>query len=134
MCTTHLTVRLCFKSLYSFQNPISANVHINALHFCCCVFPPDFAFIHEKFLAPLPPTTNEFSSSLLSVFPHILDVNHLMKELGLFDKMNNLSSAISYLDSRFSASVDMEVSYEGRYSSTSNHILNSKVFPIIYLS
>ncbi|KAG6401318.1 hypothetical protein SASPL_138170 [Salvia splendens] len=72
----------------------------------------DFAFIHEKFLAPLPPTTNEFSSSLLSVFPHILDVNHLMKELGLFDQMNNLSSAISYLDSRFSASIDMEVSYE----------------------
>ncbi|KAG6403515.1 hypothetical protein SASPL_135738 [Salvia splendens] len=72
----------------------------------------DFAFIHEKFLAPLPPTTNEFSSSLLSVFPHILDVNHLMKELGLFDEMNNLSSAISYLDSRFSASIDMEVSYE----------------------
>ncbi|KAL1540985.1 poly(A)-specific ribonuclease [Salvia divinorum] len=72
----------------------------------------DFTFVHSKFLAPLPPTTNEFASSLLSVFPHILDVNHLMKELGLFNKMNNLSSAISYLNRRFSASMDMEVSYE----------------------
>ncbi|KAH6765789.1 hypothetical protein C2S52_016772 [Perilla frutescens var. hirtella] len=70
----------------------------------------DFAFIHSKFLAPLPLTMDEFSSSLLSVFPHILDVNHLMKEIGSFDKMNNLSSAISYLDRRFFASIDMEVS------------------------
>ncbi|XP_057780933.1 poly(A)-specific ribonuclease PARN-like isoform X2 [Salvia miltiorrhiza] len=72
----------------------------------------DFAFIHSKFLAPLPPTMYEFTSSLLTVFPHILDINHLMKEIGLFNKMNNLSSAISYLDRRFSTSTDMEVSNE----------------------
>ncbi|XP_057780921.1 poly(A)-specific ribonuclease PARN-like isoform X2 [Salvia miltiorrhiza] len=49
----------------------------------------DFAFIHSKFLAPLPPTMNEFTSSLLSVYPHILDINHLMKEIGLFNKMTS---------------------------------------------
>lgn len=66
---------------------------------------------------------DEFTSSLLSVFPHILDANHLMKDLGLFDKMNNLSSAISYLDRRFSASIDMEMPNQGTYSSTSNHMI-----------
>ncbi|KAI3461801.1 hypothetical protein Pfo_018464 [Paulownia fortunei] len=70
----------------------------------------DFAFIHSKFLAPLPSTMDEFRSSLLSVFPHILDINHLMKEIGPFEKMNNLPAAISYLERRFFAPVDMDIS------------------------
>ncbi|KAL8516537.1 hypothetical protein ACS0TY_014978 [Phlomoides rotata] len=69
----------------------------------------DFAFIHSKFLAPLPPSMDEFISSLLLVFPHILDVNHLMKEIGPFDKTNYLSAAISYLETRFFAPVDMDI-------------------------
>ncbi|KAL6563500.1 hypothetical protein OROGR_002459 [Orobanche gracilis] len=81
------------------QKPVVAHNSLN-----------DFAFIHSKFLAPLPITTDEFTSSLLSVFPHILDVNHLMKEIGAFEKMNSISGAISYLESRFSAPINMEIS------------------------
>ncbi|KAL6555590.1 hypothetical protein OROHE_007262 [Orobanche hederae] len=81
------------------QKPVVAHNSLN-----------DFAFIHSKFLAPLPITTDEFRSSLLSVFPHILDVNHLMKEIGAFEKMNSISGAISYLESRFSAPINMEIS------------------------
>ncbi|KAL2239648.1 poly(A)-specific ribonuclease PARN-like isoform X2 [Sesamum indicum] len=70
----------------------------------------DFAFIHSKFLAPLPLTMDEFRSSLHLIFPHILDVNHLMKEIGPFEKMNNMPAAISYLERRFSGSIDMDIS------------------------
>ncbi|KAL0436680.1 UNVERIFIED_CONTAM: Poly(A)-specific ribonuclease PARN-like [Sesamum radiatum] len=70
----------------------------------------DFAFIHSKFLAPLPFTMDEFISSLHLVFPHILDVSHLMKEIGPFEKMNNMPAAISYLERRFSGSIDMDIS------------------------
>ncbi|GER54578.1 poly(A)-specific ribonuclease PARN-like protein [Striga asiatica] len=70
----------------------------------------DFTFIHSKFIAPLPPTMDEFTTTLHSVFPYILDLNHLMKEIGAFEKMNNISGAISYLESRFSAPITMEIS------------------------
>ncbi|CAA0842432.1 Poly(A)-specific ribonuclease PARN-like [Striga hermonthica] len=70
----------------------------------------DFTFIHSKFLAPLPPTMDEFTTTLHSVFPYIIDLNHLMKEIGAFEKMNNISGAISYLESRFSAPITMEIS------------------------
>ncbi|KAL3616295.1 hypothetical protein CASFOL_039685 [Castilleja foliolosa] len=70
----------------------------------------DFASVHSTFLAPLPMTRDEFMSSLLSVFPHVVDINHLMKEIGAFEKMNNISGAISYLDSRLSAPINMEIS------------------------
>lgn len=90
---------------------------------CVIFFCSDFAFIHSKFLAPLPPTMDEFISSLLLVFPHILDVNLLMKEIGPFDKTNNLSAAISYLETRFFVPVDMDISNQGMYSSLSDLLI-----------
>ncbi|KAK6122206.1 hypothetical protein DH2020_044052 [Rehmannia glutinosa] len=81
------------------QKPVVAHNSLN-----------DFAFIHSKFLAPLPLTMDEFRSTLLSVFPHILDVNHLMKEIGAFEKMSNMPAAISYLDKRSFAPINMEIS------------------------
>ncbi|PIN00030.1 Poly(A)-specific ribonuclease [Handroanthus impetiginosus] len=81
------------------QRPIVAHNSLN-----------DFTFIHSKFLAPLPPTMDEFRSSLLFAFPHILDVNNLMKEIGPFEKMNNMPAAISYLETRFRAPINMDIS------------------------
>ncbi|GFQ05977.1 poly(A)-specific ribonuclease parn-like [Phtheirospermum japonicum] len=81
----------------------------------------DFASVHSMFLAPLPMTIDEFKSSLLSVFPHVLDINHLMKEIGAFEKMNNISGAISYLESRFSAPINMEISNRGESDKVDIH-------------
>lgn len=69
----------------------------------------DFAFIHSKFLGPLPMSMDEFRSSLFLDFPHILEVNHLMKQIRPFNKSNNVPSAISYLDSRFFAPLDTDI-------------------------
>lgn len=87
---------------------------INSLHFIGLTH-ADFTFIYSKFLAPLPSTINEFRSSLLLVFPHVLDVNHLMKEIGPVEKVNNLPASISYLRRKFFAPIDMEVSHRGKY-------------------
>ncbi|XP_019240510.1 PREDICTED: poly(A)-specific ribonuclease PARN-like isoform X2 [Nicotiana attenuata] len=81
------------------QKPVVAHNSLN-----------DFTFVHSKFLAPLPSTLDEFKSSLCEVFPNVLDVNHLMKEISLLKKVNNLPASISYLKQRFFAPVDMEIS------------------------
>ncbi|KAL7124587.1 hypothetical protein ABFS83_14G058900 [Erythranthe nasuta] len=80
----------------------------------------DLAFIHSKFQAPLPSTMDEFKNSLLSLFPHTLDVNHLMKEIGPFDKMNNVQAALSYLERRFSAPIDMDISNQAEETENTN--------------
>ncbi|MBA0715419.1 hypothetical protein Golax_014316 [Gossypium laxum] len=46
----------------------------------------DFSVIHSKFIAPLPLDVNEFLNSLQSIFPHIFDVNHMMKGIALLDE------------------------------------------------
>ncbi|GAV76539.1 CAF1 domain-containing protein, partial [Cephalotus follicularis] len=69
----------------------------------------DFTFIHSKFIAPLPPDMDEFMCSLRMVFPRILDVNHLIKEIGPLKKVTNISGAISYLKSHFFAPIDIEI-------------------------
>ncbi|XP_022728343.1 poly(A)-specific ribonuclease PARN-like isoform X2 [Durio zibethinus] len=71
----------------------------------------DFSVIHSKFIAPLPLNLDEFLRSLHSVFPHIFDVNHLMKEVGPPEKVTNIPAAISYLKNRFFAPIDIEISY-----------------------
>ncbi|CAA2956412.1 poly(A)-specific ribonuclease PARN-like [Olea europaea subsp. europaea] len=81
----------------------------------------DFTFIYSKFLAPLPSTINEFRSSLLLVFPHVLDVNHLMKEIGPVEKVNNLPASISYLRRKFFAPIDMEVSHRAEADKVQIH-------------
>ncbi|KAL0369902.1 UNVERIFIED_CONTAM: Poly(A)-specific ribonuclease PARN-like [Sesamum angustifolium] len=85
----------------------------------------DFASIHSKFLAPLPLTMDEFKSSLHLVFPHILDVSHLMKEIGPFEKMNNMPAAISYLERRFPGSIDMNISSQDVPEDGQSHLSSS---------
>ncbi|XP_027082930.1 poly(A)-specific ribonuclease PARN-like isoform X1 [Coffea arabica] len=80
------------------QKPVVAHNAIN-----------EFAFIHSKFIAPLPSTVDEFRSSLCSVFSHIVDVNHLMREIGPLNKVNNLPAAILYLKRRFTRPLHMEI-------------------------
>lgn len=74
----------------------------------------EFAFIHSKFLSPLPPNMDEFMCSLRMVFPHVLDVNHLMKEIGPLKKVTNLSAAASCLKRRFFVPIDMEIPHQGQ--------------------
>ncbi|XVF32060.1 hypothetical protein REPUB_Repub17cG0049400 [Reevesia pubescens] len=71
----------------------------------------DFSVIHSKFIAPLPLKVDEYLLSLESVFPHILDVNQLMKEIGPLENVKNISAAISYLKNRFFAPIDMKISH-----------------------
>lgn len=71
----------------------------------------DFSVIHSKFIAPLPLNVDEFLHSAQSVFPHILDVSHLMKEIGPLENMTNIHAAESYLKNRFFAPIHMEISH-----------------------
>eukprot|EP01018_Ginkgo_biloba_P023203 Gb_26782 [translate_table: standard] len=56
----------------------------------------DFAHIHSKFIASLPPTVVEFAASLHKHFPYIVDTKHLLKsEPSLQCVMKNKSTALS---------------------------------------
>ncbi|XP_030454910.1 poly(A)-specific ribonuclease PARN-like [Syzygium oleosum] len=70
----------------------------------------DFTSIYPMFLAPLPSNVDEFICSLLSVFPQVFDLNHLMKEIAPLGKTTNIPTALSFLNNRFFAPVDVEVS------------------------
>ena len=80
----------------------------------------DFAFIHSKFLSPLPPTVDEFRASLRSIFPSIIDLGHLMKEISPLRSMNGLPAASSFLKNRFFAPVDIDIPLEGKFYSFAN--------------
>ncbi|XP_062081200.1 poly(A)-specific ribonuclease PARN-like [Humulus lupulus] len=69
----------------------------------------DLTFIHSKFIAPLPPTIDEFTSSLSKVFPCVLDVSHLMKFIGPLRKVTNIPVAISLLNNHVFAPIDIEI-------------------------
>jgi len=73
----------------------------------------DFTFIHSKFITPLPPNVDEFMCSLRMVFPLVLDVQQLMKEIGPLRKVTNIPTAISYLKDHFFAPIDMETLHQG---------------------
>ncbi|KAF3337460.1 poly(A)-specific ribonuclease PARN-like protein [Carex littledalei] len=73
----------------------------------------DFTFIHEKFIAPLPPSMHEFACSLKMVFPEILDLGHLMKEIGPLKNAKNVSSAFSYLNRQLFLPIKLEVPFQG---------------------
>ncbi|CAL5368648.1 unnamed protein product [Camellia sinensis] len=81
----------------------------------------DFTFIYSKFLSSLPSSMDEFRCSVHLVFPHILDVSHLMKEIGLMKKVTNLPAAISYLKRRFFAPIDMKISHQDDASESNIH-------------
>nr|XP_043622638.1 poly(A)-specific ribonuclease PARN-like isoform X2 [Erigeron canadensis] len=107
--------RLCgFREVIDFisasQKPIVAHNLLN-----------DFTFIHSKFLYPLPPTMDEFTSSLHSAFPDILDVNHLMKEISPLTKYSSLPAATSYLKRNFFAPIKMVIPQKGSMEESKNH-------------
>ncbi|XP_059660019.1 poly(A)-specific ribonuclease PARN-like [Cornus florida] len=102
--------REVIDSISASQKPVVAHNSLN-----------DFTFIHSKFLTPLPPTMDEFSSSLRLVFPHILDVNHLMKEIGPLKRLTNLRAAISCLKERFFAPIDLEIPHQGETNEGNRH-------------
>ncbi|CAN0898084.1 Poly(A)-specific ribonuclease PARN-like [Linum grandiflorum] len=72
----------------------------------------DLTFIHSKFLAPLPPSMEEFMVSLHTVFPQVIDVNHLVKETGLRKNVASIPYIISYLKHRFPAPIDVEIPFQ----------------------
>ncbi|KAJ4969454.1 hypothetical protein NE237_016155 [Protea cynaroides] len=73
----------------------------------------EFTFIHSKFLAPLPKSMSEFMCSLRFAFPCILDVNHVLKEIGPLKKAKSLPAAMSYLKRQFFVPLDMEIPHHG---------------------
>ncbi|KAI4354159.1 hypothetical protein L6164_003052 [Bauhinia variegata] len=85
----------------------------------------DFTFIHSKFIAPLPFEVDEFISSLHMVFPHILDVNHLMKDIGPLRKMTSIPAALSYLKNHLFAPIDMEFPDQDTVNEGKIHGLNA---------
>ncbi|KAJ6841510.1 poly(A)-specific ribonuclease PARN-like [Iris pallida] len=72
----------------------------------------DFTHIHSKFIAPLPPSLDEFMCSLKLAFANVLDVNHLSKEVGPLRKAKNLPATLSYLDRQFFAPIELEISHQ----------------------
>ncbi|CAA7023708.1 unnamed protein product [Microthlaspi erraticum] len=72
----------------------------------------DFTSIHAKFLGPLPSDVDEFSSSLSSAFPNVVDLSQFMKEISPLSNISNLPAAMSSLN-RFFAPVDVEVANQG---------------------
>ncbi|XP_026389215.1 poly(A)-specific ribonuclease PARN-like isoform X2 [Papaver somniferum] len=84
--------REVIDAISASQKPIVASNCLNEL-----------TFLHSKFLGPLPQSFNEFTCSLRMAFPHILDVNTLLKEISSLRNANNLL-----------ALVDMEIPHEGQ--------------------
>jgi poly(A)-specific ribonuclease len=73
----------------------------------------DFTFIHDKFIAPLPPSMHEFACSLKMVFPEILDLGHLMKEIGPLRNAKNVSSALDCMNRQLFPPMKLEVPFQG---------------------
>ncbi|XP_010488642.1 PREDICTED: poly(A)-specific ribonuclease PARN-like [Camelina sativa] len=72
----------------------------------------DLTSIHAKFLGPLPANVDDFSSSLSSAFPNVVDLSQFMKEISPLSNISNLPAAMSSLN-RFFAPVDVEVANQG---------------------
>ncbi|XP_010466957.1 PREDICTED: poly(A)-specific ribonuclease PARN-like isoform X2 [Camelina sativa] len=72
----------------------------------------DLTSIHAKFLGPLPANVDDFSSSLSSAFPSVVDLSQFMKEISPLSNISNLPAAMSSLN-RFFAPVDVEVANQG---------------------
>ncbi|KAA8550537.1 hypothetical protein F0562_002221 [Nyssa sinensis] len=93
--------REVIDSISASQKPVVAHNSLNV-----------FTFIHSKFLTPLPSSMDEFRCSLRLVFPHVLDVNHLMKEIDPLKKVTNLPTAISFIKRRFFVPIDLEIPHQ----------------------
>ncbi|KAF7845158.1 poly(A)-specific ribonuclease PARN-like isoform X1 [Senna tora] len=93
-----LGFREVIELISASQKPVLSHNYLN-----------DSTFIHSKFIAPLPPEVDEFIDSLCTVFPHVIDVNRMMKEIGTSRKVTSIPAALSYLKNHFFAPVDMEI-------------------------
>ncbi|XP_057831793.2 poly(A)-specific ribonuclease PARN-like isoform X2 [Cryptomeria japonica] len=77
----------------------------------------DLAIIYSNFIAPLPATVKEFLYSLHGIFPHLLDVSHLLKEayskeISPTKKAKNLQAALLHLNKQFFLPMNLEVPLE----------------------
>lgn len=74
----------------------------------------DFTTIYSNFIAPLPPTVKEFLCSLHGIFPHLVDVSHLLnavhaKEIPSTRKGKSLQAVLSDLNRQFYLHLNLEV-------------------------
>ncbi|CAI0426511.1 unnamed protein product [Linum tenue] len=81
----------------------------------------DLTFIHSKFLGPLPPSMKEFMESLHHVFLHVIDVNHLVQEIGLPKRVTSIPYTISNLNHRYHAPIDVEIPLQGAAVEEESH-------------
>ncbi|XP_017252983.1 poly(A)-specific ribonuclease PARN-like isoform X2 [Daucus carota subsp. sativus] len=81
----------------------------------------DFTIIHSKFLGPLPPSMDEFRTSLHLAVPHVLDISHLMDEISPLKKLNSVSAATSYMKRRFFAPIDAEIPQKVEADESKSH-------------
>lgn len=77
------------------------------LHLFSCA---DFTFIYSKFIGPLPPTVDEFVSSVREVFPNVVDVSHMMNGIGSLRRVYNVPVDIFYPNS---APTDVQFPHQG---------------------
>ncbi|CAA6659814.1 unnamed protein product [Spirodela intermedia] len=81
----------------------------------------DFTFIHSKFIGPLPSNMAEFMCSLRLVFPNIVDVNYLLREINPLRKANNIPAAMSYLRRQFFVPIEMEIPEQANNNTGKKH-------------
>ncbi|KAH9306345.1 hypothetical protein KI387_010749, partial [Taxus chinensis] len=77
----------------------------------------DLAIIYSNFIAPLPPNMKDFLCSLHGIFPHFIDVSHLLKvayakEIPTMKKTKNLQAALLHLNRQFCLPMNLEVPLE----------------------
>ncbi|CAI0559696.1 unnamed protein product [Linum tenue] len=68
---------------------------------------------HNSLNGPLPPSVEEFMESLHHVFPHVIDVNHLIQEIGIPKRVTSIPYTISYLKHRYPVPIDVEIPFQG---------------------
>ena len=82
----------------------------------------DLAHIHHKFISSLPTTMEEFSSSLLSNFPFIIDTKYLIKsEPSLRTSWARRHTSLHAVYSHFSKPKDIKFG-AARYARSLNHL------------
>lgn len=55
----------------------------------------------------------EFMCSLRLVFPNVVDINYLLREINPLRKANNMPAAMSYLRRQFFVPIEMEIPEQG---------------------
>ncbi|AQK52522.1 Poly(A)-specific ribonuclease PARN-like [Zea mays] len=81
----------------------------------------DLTMLHTKFIAPLPPNMHEFMCSLKMVFPNVVDISHLWRQIGPLRKAKNIQAALSYLQRQYFVPIEIEIpQQDGTSSITKN--------------